>query len=60
MAVYRRVDDLRADCLYTGISSGGQRLVTSIGSLCLFTLPVTLAQSSSDDNALCCVFWFGG
>ena len=22
MAAYRRVDDLRADCLYTGISSG--------------------------------------
>jgi len=22
MAAYRRVDDLQADCLYTGISSG--------------------------------------
>jgi len=30
MAAYRRVDDLRADCLYTGISFG-QTLVNEYG-----------------------------
>ena len=41
MAAYRRVDNLRVDCLYTGISSGvrAERSVTSMGNLYLLNLP---------------------